>query len=199
MNESYINRLARALKSQAGIPDEEFNKLAEIARPLKIRKNAYFIKAGESSARLGFIISGIFRCYHLDQAGAEYTKHFFQENDFMTANVRSLIDKEDIIQESEYDYQALENSLILQFDKAEFRTRLTHPCWKEVFANRLEQVHKIEERRIRQLLLLDAETRYLKFLEDFPGLENRIKQTHVASYIGISPVSLSRIRTNLSV
>ncbi len=187
MYEDYIMQLSKALNDLTNIPDDEFKKLINITQPVKIKKEGYFIRAGEIQPGLGFIVSGVFRCYYVDDTGAEYTKHFFMENDFMAANSSSFIDKE-----SEYFFQALEDSTILKIDG--IKAILTHPCWQEVFAKKIERVHKIEERRIRQLLLADTETRYFNFLQDFPGLENRIKQFHIASYIGASPVSLSRIR-----
>lgn len=187
MNEAYITQLSKALNALVSIPTDELNKLVNIAHPIKIKKKDYFIRAGEVQPWLGFVISGVFRCYYVDDTGAEYTKHFFRENDFMAANSRSFIG-----QESEYFFQALEDSTILKIDG--IKSLLTHPDWQEVFAKEIERVHKIEERRVRQLLLEDTETRYLNFLQDFPGLENRIKQSHIASYIGVSPVSLSRIR-----
>jgi CRP-like cAMP-binding protein len=115
----------------------------------------------------------------------------------MTANSRSLVDKEFVKKESDYYFQALEDSIVLKIERVEDRECLSHPCWQEIFAKEIERVHTIEERRIKQLLLADAETRYFNFLQDFPGLEGRIKQSHIASYVGVSPVSLSRIRTHI--
>jgi CRP-like cAMP-binding protein len=56
-----------------------------------------------------------------------------------------------------------------------------------------------KERREATLLLDDAKTRYLNFLEEYPGLETRLKQYHIASYLGITPVSLSRVRAQLKL
>ena len=55
----------------------------------------------------------------------------------------------------------------------------------------------IKEKRESELLLNNAQERYLQFLEDYPDLENRISQYHIASYLNIAPESLSRIRANL--
>lgn len=55
----------------------------------------------------------------------------------------------------------------------------------------------IKEKRERDLLLLDAETRYKNFLTEFPGMDQRIKQGIIASYLGIKPETLSRIRRKI--
>lgn len=197
MSESYIIQLSKAINTYASVPDDELIKFITVAHPVEVKKGEYFIKAGDLQPWLGFIISGVFRGFHVDDTGAEFTKHFFKENDFMTANSRSLVDKEFVKKESDYYFQALEDSTVLKIDRVEHRECLSHPCWQEIFAKEIERVHTIEERRIKQLLLADAETRYFNFLQDFPGLEHRIKQSHIASYVGVSPVSLSRIRTHI--
>lgn len=197
MRESYIIQLSKSINAYTVVPSAELDKFITIAQPIEVKKGEYFIKAGDMQPWLGFIISGLFRGFHVDDTGEEYTKHFFKENDFITANSKSLVDKNFVKKESDYYFQALEDSTVLKIDKVEHREYLSHSCWQEIFVKEIERVHTIEERRIKQLLLTNAETRYLSFLLDFPGLENRIKQSHIASYIGISPVSLSRIRTNI--
>ncbi|MDH3326953.1 MAG: hypothetical protein OEM38_09590 [Gammaproteobacteria bacterium] len=56
-----------------------------------------------------------------------------------------------------------------------------------------------KERRETQLIMFDASTRYHAFLEEFRGLEKRIPQYHIASYLGITPVQLSRIRSSINI
>jgi CRP-like cAMP-binding protein len=197
LNEEYIVQLSKALNAHASIPDDQLAKIINIAYPIAIKKDDYFIRAGEIQPWLGFVITGVFRCFHWDDTGAEYIKHFFKENDFMTTNSHSLVDTENTESESDYYCQAVEDSMVLKIDKLKLKTLLTLPCWQEVFLKEMEYIHRIEERRIKQLLLDDAETRYLNFLQDFPEIENRVKQSYIASYIGVSPVSLSRIRTKI--
>jgi CRP-like cAMP-binding protein len=197
LNEEYIVKLSKALNAHASIPDDQLAQIMNIAYPIAIKKDDYFIRAGEIQPWIGFVITGVFRCFHLDDTGVEYTKHFFKENDFMTVNSHSLVEQEITESESDYYCQAAEDSLVLKIDKLKFKTLLILPCWQEVFVKEIERIHRIEERRIKQLLLEDAETRYLNFLEDFPEMENRVKQSHIASYIGVSPVSLSRIRAKI--
>lgn len=195
ISNNYAIQLSEALNARASIPNEEVDKLIKIAHIIKINRNDYFIRAGEIQPWLGFVIFGVFRGFLINDTGVEYTKYFCCENTFMVAYTISLVDNEFINKESEYYFQALEDSIILKFDLTEFKTLLNHSCWQEFIAKGIERVYKIKEQRIRQLLLDDAENRYLNFIEDFPGLENRIKQSHIASYIGVSPVTLSRIRT----
>ncbi|MFX3619100.1 MAG: Crp/Fnr family transcriptional regulator [Sporolactobacillus sp.] len=197
MYQEYKNQLSKAVESYGKITDKEMSSFTEMLKPIFIKKDDYFIRTGETEPWLGFIVSGLFRGFQINESGEEYIKHFFRENDFMTANSRSLVDIDYVSQSSAYYFQALEDSVVLQINKVETRKLLKYICWVEMFSKFIEQVHRIEEDRIKHLMLDDATTRYLRFKENFPGLENRLKQFYIASYIGISPVSLSRIRAGL--
>jgi CRP-like cAMP-binding protein len=69
-----------------------------------------------------------------------------------------------------------------------------HGCWERLGGILAEQLYIKKEAREAEFLLDDAETRYHNFQKVYPGLEGRLTQYHVASYLGISPVALSRIR-----
>jgi hypothetical protein len=69
-----------------------------------------------------------------------------------------------------------------------------HHCWEKLGRILAEQLYIKKETREAEFLLDDAETRYFNFQKQYPGLEERIAQYHVASYLGITPVMLSRIR-----
>jgi CRP-like cAMP-binding protein len=90
--------------------------------------------------------------------------------------------------------EALEDSQVAQFSYHVLEERFDrHPSWERL-GRRLAEEHYIErERREYHLLALDAGERYQRFLEDFPGLAERITQANIASYIGIKPESLSRL------
>ena len=73
-----------------------------------------------------------------------------------------------------------------------------HPCWKDFLIKILSKAYLIKEDREREFLLFDAEQRYQSFQTRYPNLENLIKQHYVASYLGIAPESLNRIRKNIN-
>lgn len=71
--------------------------------------------------------------------------------------------------------------------------------WNKLLIALLEKGYSIKEKRERDLLLLDAERRYKIFLQDFSVLESTIKQHQIASYIGITPIALSRNRKKMGL
>ena len=190
-----ISRLRGALRNYTPVPNEEFNKLLCHVRQYTIRKGGFLVRAGEIRSCVDFIVSGVIRCFQFEESGLEYTKHFFTEGDFVVTDRRFLFGDARGREDAGCYFEALEDSKILTVSTAAFESCLVHPCWKQGFLNGIDVTQELERRRIEQLLTADAETRYRFFALEYPGLEKRIRQHHIASYLGISPVSLSRIRS----
>ena len=140
-------------------------------------------------------LTGLFRYYYLTETGKEFTKGFFPETSFLSAYSALLRDRE-----SYFSIEALEVSRIITID---------YPAWKALLENSLpwhrfllaliQRGYCVKEARERAFLLFDAQTRYQTFLNEYPGLENRIRQHYIASYLGITPVALSRIRRKMGL
>src|SRR5690606_25850396 len=102
-------------------------------------------------------------------------------------------------QSSLFSIQALEESIILEINYMKWLELQKHnPFWDKFLISLLQKGYFVKEKRERELLLLDAETRYKIFKEEFPGMEEKIRIQIIASYLGIRPESLSRIRKKLS-
>jgi len=180
------------LGKYADIPDEEMDMIITKLRSKCIDKHDFFLRAGDSTSSLAFIYSGFFRVYCIDSSGNEKTLSFRRTGQFLSG-YSPFLEKKEIW----YSIQALEDSEVL-YTSASFddyrRAEKGHPCWNELIKNYVTKLFIEKEQRERSLLLDDATTRYLRFLQDYPGYEERIPQYHIASYLGITAVSLSRIR-----
>jgi len=98
-----------------------------------------------------------------------------------------------------YAIEALEPSVVVEFDYRNWlKLKESNPCWDRFLIKMLEKGYTQKEKRERELLLLDSETRYRNFLEEYLTLEKRVKQHMIASFLGIAPESLSRIRKKLN-
>ena len=182
---------------------EHFQKLTELAwQDLKslfsyaeLKKGAYFVKEGVYNDKLAFILDGAMRAYYIDQEGNYYNKTFFIENSFAVSlasvlqNIPSFLNFDALV--NTRFYQASFNDLINLYDK--------HRCIESMVRKVIEYewVIKKEQRELR-LVLNDAAERYTFFQEEYPGLENKISQYHIASHLGITPIQLSRIRAKRS-
>jgi CRP-like cAMP-binding protein len=100
---------------------------------------------------------------------------------------------------SYFSVQSLADSELITFRYKDFQALYDrHVCWERLGRIIAEQLFINKETRERELLLLSAEARYRMFLERYGHLSGQIPQYHVASYLGITPVALSRIRRSLT-
>ncbi|MBI5838755.1 MAG: Crp/Fnr family transcriptional regulator [Chloroflexi bacterium] len=181
------------LQSITNIPNAEIDRALGIFHLSKLPKNQFLVSAGEIPATLGFVVSGILRLYYISDSGSEFTKSFCVEGDVVAAYT-ALLNNEP----SKLFIQALEDCDLLVADYREYQSiTAKHPCWHAVNQNIAERLFMKKEKRESSLLLESAQSRYMRFRNEYPGLENRVKQHLIASYLGITPVTLSRIRARL--
>ena len=175
------------------ISEKEQKKLAGILKPVKLNKGQYWLKAGEKSEVIAFNISGLLRFFYIDMDGNDVTKYFCLENSIILTSA-ALTNKE-----SAYYIEALEDCVLMTADYLAF-TELTKDSafWLEIIKNEYEKALIYKEERERSFLLENATERYKNFIKDYPNTDKRIKLKYIASYLGISPVSLSRIRKKLT-
>ncbi len=152
-----------------------------------------FVREGEFPNKIGIIKKGLFRYYYLTKEGKEFTKVFMKEGDII-ASYTSMISGE----KSYYTIEAIEQSEIIEISYLQWnKLRSTDSKWDKFLITFLEKGYGIKEKREREFLLMDSEKRYKSFLKEYPNLESRVKQHMIASYIGITPIALSRIRRRM--
>ena len=189
MNYSFINYI----KSIVDIPLEQENKFSSLISIKHIIKGENFLSEGQPAKTIAFVKSGLFRYYYTDKKGNEFTKGFFAENSVLVSYSSIIEDRS-----SYFTIQALENSEIEIIDYIESQKIFTeHPCWNKFLVIQLQKALIMKTEREREFLLFDAEQRYSVFLQQFPKLDNRVKQHIIASYLRITPESLSRIRKKM--
>lgn len=185
-----INRLIRTLKNLAEIPPEETQELYAIGHIKAITKGEFYIRAGEIPNTFAFVSSGLFRYVYIDEEGRQFTKAFMPEFSILSS-YSAMLQKTP----SHYYIEALESSKIVEFSYTSWlKLKEENRCWDRFLIAMLEKGYMKKESRERELLLLSAEDRYRIFLDEYPSLESRVKQHMIASYLGITPESLSRIR-----
>lgn len=182
--------LKETLKNIVRFDAESLNKLMSLFTKVDLKKKAFFAKRGEYSRNIAFILDGVLRAYYSNNKGEEYNKTFFTAGNFIGA-YSSLITK----QENLIDIDCLTDCslLIANFEKIK---ALYDDCPKVERLARIlaEQFFVLKEKREIELVTLEAKERYLIFQQEHPQLEQLIPQYHIASYLGVSPTQLSRIR-----
>lgn len=163
------------------------------AKMLELHKEEYFSEAGKVPRQVGFILEGVVRFCYYNNKGQEITHHFIDENNFVSDQQKF----EAQVVASEY-IQAVTNCKLLVFSKKDWDDiGNTIVGWDAITGLITKNcLLKTIERR-SPLVSEDATTRYLSFMENFPNLINRVPLSHIASYLGITQQSLSRIRKNI--
>ncbi|MCP2029360.1 CRP-like cAMP-binding protein [Flavobacterium sp. HSC-32F16] len=164
------------------------------AGKIELKKDEYFSEAGKVSQQVGFVLDGIVRVCYYNNKGEEITKYFIDEHNLVV----DLESFENEIPSTAY-VQAITDTTIMVFSKKNWKELSnTIVGWDAI-------VHKVVSRALMQKverrspqISEDATTRYLKFLEIYPNVVNRVPLSFVASYLGITQSSLSRIRKNIS-
>lgn len=190
--EKWVHQFKCTMNSFADVPEMEWNAMSAQLKHMQIGKNGYFVRSGDVCDKLAFIASGVFRVFFITESGEEKTLVFREEGRMLSAFSPFLTNKK-----SWFNIQALEDAdlLYLKIDDETIGFN-KEECWQTIYSKYVEMLFVEKENREREFLSDDAETRYGNFLAKFPGLENRINQYHIASYLGITPVALSRIRKN---
>ncbi len=182
-----IRQVLNHLVSQ---PDTELEQFLKLFSKRTLEEGEYFLQAGDRSIELAFVNAGLLRFFYQSEDGKEFNKSFIPENQFAAAYSAFLIDRP-----ARFCIQALEESHLLVCSlKPVIELFDEHRCWERLGRILAEQLYIKKETREAEFLLDDAETRYRNFQRTYPGLEDRLAQYHVASYLGVTPVALSRIR-----
>jgi CRP-like cAMP-binding protein len=183
--------LYERIQSLAPVPPMEWARVERELKLQRLTKGQLFLKPGDDASRFAFVLEGLLRFYYIDEKGRAATKAFRTRLE-MVAAYSELLRGEPC----RAYIEALEDCelAVLDYRKvASFYPR--HPAWQEL-GRKIAEGHYVEkERREYELLQLSASERYAAFERQFPGLAARIPQYHVASYLGITPVALSRIRS----
>lgn len=178
----YLNRIVP-------IPAEEWPRLRESIGITTLRASDYFVKASDKADHIGFVLAGLLKKFYRTEDGKEFIKDFSVEKCLVTA-YSSLLQNTP----SRLNIQAIEPTVLLVIPYAKFISlyRL-HPCWQELGRKIAENLFIEREQREWELLLFPAKDRYRIFEERYPNLLARVPQYEIASYLGISPISLSRL------
>ncbi|PXY43291.1 Crp/Fnr family transcriptional regulator [Flavobacterium hydrophilum] len=184
------NEKKKSFLNHLNLPEKELQELLNISEYKKIHKGNYFINEGQVPRKMAFLIKGLFRYVYTHENGNEFTKNIIAEKNFISSYSAMIYNTP-----SYFSVEALEDAEILEIDYADWLDiKEKNPFWNAFLVQVLEKAFYIKEKRERELLLLDAEKRYEIFSAEFPNIENRVSQQIIASYLGIQPESLSRLK-----
>ncbi len=189
-----ISNFEKYLKANAGVTDEQFKTLSEGLKLRSVKQNEFLLRTGEICRNAFFVERGLLRSYSIDKNGKEHIVQFAPENWFISDRSSAYFNEP-----SEYFIDAIEESSVIFLDNDFIRDATEMiPSFRKyneyILHNHIRHLYK----RINILISDSAESRYLIFVRMYPDLLLRVPQWMVASYLGIAPESLSRIRLELA-
>ncbi len=162
-------------------------------QPGFIKKDSFIVKEGHVPDKLVFITKGLLKVFIIDSDGNEWIIHFRAENKFCSPYYAFQNQRE-----SEMYVQAMEDTEYLYIRQNVYKQLLhTSLAWSNIANIFVENLFAESEKRRQELMKLKGEERYLRFKHEYREIIDRIPLKDIASYIGLTPVSLSRIRKQL--
>lgn len=182
------------LTSNTDLDEAMIRELVNQCMKKSVVKGTYLLRQGETCEYSVYVEKGLLKQFAIDDQGKEHILQFAPENWIVSDRASTYFH-----QPSEYFIQAIEDSQVVLFDEA-FILQLakTNASFLE-FNHRLLHSHIRQlQRRILQLQSATASERYQHFVKVYPDLLLRVPQVQIASYLGITPESLSRVRRELA-
>ena len=175
------------------ITDEDWDIFESILETKKLKKKEYLLKQGQICRGIYFLSKGIIRTFHTNDDGKEINTAFYFQNDFLR-EIESMTNNIP----SQKNIQAVENSTVFYIDKAKLTTLYEKSEFYQKLGRMILEKLTISEQKYSSFLTTySPKKRYLYILENRPELIERIPLQYLASYLGISRESLSRIRKRI--
>ena len=186
--------LHKKINAIISLNEDELNYSKTLFLPKKLRKRQFLLQEGDVCKYQAFVERGMLRSYRIDEGGSEHILQFASEG-WWVADLSSYLTGETSV----FSIEALEDSELLLLSKPSWDTLMQRVPKFEHYFRIIIQNHLIAtQKRVIQSHTETAEEMYLKFLETYPGCIQRIPQHMIASYIGISRETLSRLRKHLA-
>jgi CRP-like cAMP-binding protein len=181
------------LERQVKLSSAEWELFSSFIEPFKLSKKDFMFREGDVLRYLAFVNKGCLRYYVVDPKGNEHIVYFAFEG-WWIGDMDSFFQQKPTI----YYMQALEDCELFLFNLKNFNRAIDETGYGQFFKKATAQSYTATQRMYAELNTLSAEERYLKLVESKPQIFERIPHHLIASYLGIKPQSLSRIRKQLS-
>jgi len=194
LSQASIEPLLTYFQQLIALNKEERQLVSALFQPRLYRKRQYALQEGDVCTQMLFVIRGCLRMYKIDEQGNTYILQFAAEN-YWINDLGSFHSETP----SALNIDALEDTMVLQISHHNLLKLYTEaPKFHRIFRVLIENAFIGLQKRLLQNISSSAEDRYHSFIESYPHLVNRLPQTQVAAYLGLTPEFLSRLRNKLS-
>ncbi len=189
------DKLIKYITDRVHLNATEIEVIKEKFHLRKLSKKDYFVQTGSTNFQQGFVVSGALRVYYTDPKGNEHVM-YFAFSDWWVGDLAGFHFNE----AATLSVQALEESYILEVSKEDIEDMyLKVPALERLFRIMAQRTLAVLQKRFLLTISAHAEERYKELLQRHPGIEQLVAQHQIASYLGILPESLSRMKKKLYV
>jgi CRP/FNR family transcriptional regulator, anaerobic regulatory protein len=194
LSQASVEPLLNYFEQLIPLNKEERKLVTELFQPRLYRKRQYALQEADVCTQMLFVIRGCLRMYKIDEQGNTHILQFAAENYWINDLGSFHTEKP-----SALNIDALEDTMVLQISHSNLLKLYTEaPKFHRIFRVLVENSYVSLQKRLLQNISSAAEDRYHSFTESYPHLVNRLPQTQIASFLGITPEFLSRLRNKLS-
>ena len=194
MDKAYLIKQLKELSDGfgLGISEENISKAIGFSRFKVYSKGEIIARTGDKAATAGLVISGVVRSFYVDVDGNDITQYFAAEAGWCIDSGMIGFD------EMQANWEALEDTTVMLFDVKDMKELIySDEDLKSAWIYALESGLRYKVYRENGFLVENATERYVSFRKNYPMLSKRVPQRYIATYLGITPESLSRIRSSL--
>lgn len=189
-----FDKLRAYCEQRTHLTEDEYAFMENLITQKTLRKGEFLLREGEVAKYGAFVARGCLRSYTVDNKGKEHIIQFAPE-DWWLSNTESIRTGTP----SAYFIDALEDTDVLLVDASSFQKIMQNvPAFASLFQAGIQKHASVKDERIIASLSASAEERYVDFLDRYPAIAQRVPQHMLASYLGVSPETLSRIRKQMS-
>ncbi|HEV7381142.1 MAG TPA: Crp/Fnr family transcriptional regulator [Dyadobacter sp.] len=189
-----IDVLFSHIEEKVSLTDQDKQKIATYFVSKKLRKRQYLLQEGDVCKHLAFIAKGLLRTYNVDEKGDEHMSVFGWEG-WWLSDFSSFLTG----QPAMFNIDAIEESELFLISQPDYEAlTLAVPVMDRYFRILYQKSIVTKERRLMSSITHTAEEKYVKLAESNPKMIQRVPQNLIASYLGIAPETLSRIKKNLA-
>lgn len=184
-----LQQMFDTLSAQCAITSADWEVLRAQLTVQQVPKKHVLQQIGEHSSTHYFAVEGLIRYYYLGLDGKEHNKAFYDKG-HIVGSLSALI----LNEPARYCIETIEPCCLIAIPHANNSNMVESALWQQLFNFGCQMMLVRNERREAELLTLSAKERFLQFHRNFPSYSDRIPQFQIASYLGITPVALSRYK-----
>lgn len=182
------------LEEKAALNEQDKDIIKTFFVYKKLRKHQYLLQQGEICKYMSFVIKGLLRSYNIDEKGAEHM-NFFAWEGWWISDMYSLFSGETAV----FNIDAVENTEILMISAEDYEEMMRQaPVMEQYFRRLYQKSLMTKDRRLMSAVTHTAEEKYVQLSKSHPQILQRIPQNLIASYLGLAPETISRIKKSLA-